>query len=83
MHIETVVLEILEHDKEYNATGNFKNTFKCKSNSGKSRLCVYWERSPNLSVGAKVMMDGYISGEVFIVKNLMITKKLKETPDEV
>ena len=74
--VETVVLDILEHDKEYEETGNFKNTFRCLSKSGTPRLCVYWERSPNLAIGDKITMHGKIKNDVFLVKDLRITKKL-------
>lgn len=73
--IETVIVEILEKNKLYERCQKVKNVFKCASNKGKPRLCVAWERFPNIEEGDLVGMTGYIKNEVFLIKSLIILKK--------
>lgn len=73
--IETVIVEILEKNKWYENCQKFKNAFKCASTTGKPRLCVAWERYPNIEEGDLIKMIGWIKNEVFFVKSLVIVRK--------
>ena len=77
IRIETVILEMIEKNKYYEQTDKYKCAFRCKSNAG-SRLCIAWERYPNIKAGDKVCMTGYIKNDVFIVKTLLIIKKFEQ-----
>lgn len=79
--IQSVVIEILEHNKEYD--GRLKNVFKCKSSKyPDGRLCILWGRS-TIEVGCEVQMKGRIvdncGKEVFLAWSLMITKRAEGT----
>ena len=73
--VETIIVEILEKNKWYENCQKFKNAFRCASNTDTPRLCVAWERFPNIEKGDLIKMVGWIKNEVFYVKSLVIVKK--------
>lgn len=66
--VNTVITELVEKIIYDN---KIKTVFKCKSNKHGSRLCIYWS-DPNIHVGDKIEMKGFLSGATFIVQSLFI-----------
>lgn len=76
--IQSVVTEIIEHNKEY-SDGRIKNVFRCKSSKyPEGRMCIQWGRT-SIEVGCEVQMKGRIvdnsENEVFLVWSSMILKR--------
>ena len=73
--VETTVTNIIELNNVVN--NKYKTVFECESKNEKPRMCVYWERS-SIAIGDKVKLTGRLKNDVFLVWNMLITRKAKQ-----
>lgn len=78
MTIPTKIVEVLEKNKWYNGCQKYKCAFTCKSKTGTPRLCVAWQRFPNLEAGNEAIITGKLIGNVFMVWDMRMRIPDKE-----
>jgi len=78
MTISTKVVKVLEKNKWYERSQKYKCAFTCESRSGTPRLCVAWQRFPNLNEGNEAILTGKLINNVFMVWDMKMRIPTKE-----
>ncbi len=76
--IQTKIIEVLEKNKWYEGCQKFKCAFTCESKTGIPRLCVAWQRFPNLEEGNEAIITGKFVNNVFMVWDMRMRRLANE-----